>query len=133
MIRVVRLISGEQIVTQVKEKEDKKDFRYLVEPLKMEIVPKLSKEFMVEEHMSLTEWIFHSQTKEHPIHKSKILTVANANDSLSEYYNNIKEHLKTRTWKMGTRQEMNELSEEEEQAMSDEDIMDYLSGNRTLH
>ena len=99
----------------------------------MEIVPKLSKEFMVEEHMSLTEWIFHSQTKEHPIHKSKILTVANANDSLSEYYNNIKEHLKTRTWKMGTRQEMNELSEEEEQAMSDEDIMDYLRGNRTLH
>ena len=133
MIRVVRLISGEQIVTQVKEKEDKKDFIYLVEPLKMEIVPKLSKEFMVEEHMSLTEWIFHSQTKEHPIHKSKILTVANANDSLSEYYNNIKEHLKTRTWKMGTRQEMNELSEEEEQAMSDEDIMDYLRGNRTLH
>jgi hypothetical protein len=133
MIRVVRLISGEQIVTQVKEKEDKKDFLYLVEPLKMEIVPKLSKEFMVEEHMSLTEWIFHSQTKEHPIHKSKILTVANANDSLSEYYNNIKEHLKTRTWKMGTRQEMNELSEEEEQAMSDEDIMDYLRGNRTLH
>ena len=131
MIRVVRLISGEQIVTQVKEKEDKKDFLYLVEPLKMEIVPKLSKEFMVEEHMSLTEWIFHSQTKEHPIHKSKILTVANANDSLSEYYNNIKEHLKTRTWKMGTRQEMNELSEEEEQAMSDEDIMDYLRGNRT--
>ena len=65
MIRVVRLISGEQIVTQVKEKEDKKDFLYLVEPLKMEIVPKLSKEFMVEEHMSLTEWIFHSQTKEH--------------------------------------------------------------------
>ena len=133
MIRVVRLISGEQIVPQVKEKEDKKDFLYLVEPLKMEIVPKLSKEFMVEEHMSLTEWIFHSQTKEHPIHKSKILTVANANDSLSEYYNNIKEHLKTRTWKMGTRQEMNELSEEEEQAMSDEDIMDYLRGNRTLH
>ena len=133
MIRVVRLISGEQIVTQVKEKEDKKDFLYLVEPLKMEIVPKLSKEFMVEEHMPLTEWIFHSQTKEHPIHKSKILTVANANDSLSEYYNNIKEHLKTRTWKMGTRQEMNELSEEEEQAMSDEDIMDYLRGNRTLH
>ena len=133
MIRVVRLISGEQIVTQVKEKEDKKDFLYLVEPLKMEIVPKLSKEFMVEEHMSLTEWIFHSQTKEHPIHKSKILTVANANDSLSEYYNNIKEHLKTRTWKMGTRQEMNELSEEEEQAMGDEDIMDYLRGNRTLH
>ena len=133
MIRVVRLISGELIVTQVKEKEDKKDFLYLVEPLKMEIVPKLSKEFMVEEHMSLTEWIFHSQTKEHPIHKSKILTVANANDSLSEYYNNIKEHLKTRTWKMGTRQEMNELSEEEEQAMSDEDIMDYLRGNRTLH
>jgi hypothetical protein len=70
---------------------------------------------------------------EDPIHKSKILTVANANDSLSEYYNNIKEHLKTRTWKMGTRQEMNELSEEEEQAMSDEDIMDYLRGNRTLH
>ena len=133
MIRVVRLISGEQIVTQVKEKEDKKDFLYLVEPLKMEIVPKLSKEFMVEEHMSLTEWIFHSQSKEHPIQKSKILTVANANDSLSEYYNNIKEHLKTRTWKMGTRQEMNELSEEEEQAMSDEDIMDYLRGNRTLH
>ena len=133
MIRVVRLISGEQIVTQIKEKEDKKDFLYLVEPLKMEIVPKLSKEFMVEEHMSLTEWIFHSQTKEHPIHKSKILTVANANDSLSEYYNNIKEHLKTRTWKMGTRQEMNELSEEEEQAMGDEDIMDYLRGNRTLH
>ena len=29
--------------------------------------------------------------------------------------------------------EMNELSEEEEQAMSDEDIMDYLRGNRTLH
>tara|TARA_A100001011_G_scaffold338041_1_gene368621 strand:+ start:81 stop:482 length:402 start_codon:yes stop_codon:yes gene_type:complete len=133
MIRVVRLISGEQIVTQVKEKEDKKDFLYLVEPLKMEIVPKLSKEFMVEEHMSLTEWIFHSQTKEHPIHKSKILTVANANDSLSEYYNNIKEHLKTRTWKMGTKQEMNEMSEEEEETMSDEDVMEYLRGHRTLH
>ena len=46
MIRVVRLISGEQIVSQIKEKEDKKDFLYLVDPLKMEIVPKLSKEFL---------------------------------------------------------------------------------------
>ena len=133
MIRVVRLISGEQIVSQIKEKEDKKDFLYLVDPLKMEIVPKLSKEYLVEEHMSLSEWIYHSETKEHPVHKSKILTVANANDSLSEYYNNIKDHLKTRKWKMGTRQEMNEMSQEEEEALTDNDVMDYLQGNRTIH
>ena len=51
MIRILRLISGEQLVARVQEHKDKKDFLYLHEPLKMEIVPKLSKDFMVEEHI----------------------------------------------------------------------------------
>ena len=133
MIRIVRLVSGEQLVAKISEHKDKKDFLYLHEPLKMEIVPKLSKDFMVEEHMSLSEWIYQAESKEHPIHKSKILTVANANDNLSEYYQNIKDHLKTRKWKVGTKQEMNEMSQEEEEALTDNDVMDYLQGNRTIH
>ena len=133
MIRILRLISGEQIVTQVKEKEDKKDFLYLVEPLKMEIVPKLSKEFMVEEHMSLQEWIYQADNKEHPIHKSKILTVANANDRLTEYYQNIKEHLKSRKWNIGSAQEMNEMDNFEEEQLTDNEVVEYIKGRRTIH
>ena len=34
---------------------------------------------------------------------------------------------------MGTRQEMNEMSQEEEEALTDKDVMDYLQGNRTIH
>ena len=133
MIRIVRLISGEQLVAKVSEHEKKKDFLYLHEPLKMEIVPKLSNEFMVEEHMSLSEWIYQADNKEHPIHKSKILTVANANDNLSEYYQNIKSHLKSRKWKVGTKQEMNEMSQEEEEHLTDIDLLEYVRGNRTVH
>ena len=133
MIRIVRLVSGEQLVAKISEHKDKKDFLYLHEPLKMEIVPKLSKDFMVEEHMSLSEWIYQAESKEHPIHKSKILTVANANDNLSEYYQNIKDHLKTRKWKVGTKQEMNEISQEEEEHLTDIDVLEYVRGNRTVH
>jgi len=133
MIRIVRLVSGEQLVAKISEHKDKKDFLYLHEPLKMEIVPKLSNDFMVEEHMSLSEWIYQAESKEHPIHKSKILTVANANDNLSEYYQNIKDHLKTRKWKVGTKQEMNEMSQEEEEHLTDIDVLEYVRGNRTVH
>ena len=133
MIRIVRLVSGEQLVAKISEHKDKKDFLYLHEPLKMEIVPKLSNDFMVEEHMSLSEWIYQAESKEHPIHKSKILTVANANDNLSEYYQNIKSHLKSRKWKVGTKQEMNEMSQEEEEHLTDIDILEYVRGNRTVH
>ena len=133
MIRIVRLVSGEQLVAKISEHKDKKDFLYLHEPLKMEIVPKLSKDFMVEEHMSLSEWIYQAESKEHPIHKSKILTVANANDNLSEYYQNIKSHLKSRKWKVGTKQEMNEMSQEEEEHLTDIDVLEYVRGNRTVH
>ena len=133
MIRIVRLVSGEQLVAKISEHKDKKDFLYLHGPLKMEIVPKLSKDFMVEEHMSLSEWIYQAESKEHPIHKSKILTVANANDNLSEYYQNIKDHLKTRKWKVGTKQEMNEMSQEEEEHLTDIDVLEYVRGNRTVH
>ena len=133
MIRIVRLISGEQLVAKVSEHEKKKDFLYLHEPLKMEIVPKLSNEFMVEEHMSLSEWIYQADNKEHPIHKSKILTVANANDNLSEYYQNIKNHLKSRKWKVGTKQEMNEMTEEEEKHLKDNEVVEYIKGRRTIH
>ena len=133
MIRIVRLVSGEQLVAKISEHKDKKDFLYLHEPLKMEIVPKLSNDFMVEEHMSLSEWIYQAESKEPPIHKSKILTVANANDNLSEYYQNIKNHLKSRKWKVGTKKEMNEMSQEEEEHLTDIDVLEYVRGNRTVH
>lgn len=133
MIRILRLISGEQLVARVQEHKDKKDFLYLHEPLKMEIVPKLSKDFMVEEHMSLQEWIYQADNKEHPIHKSKILTVANANDRLTEYYQNIKEHLKSRKWNIGSAQEMNEMDKFEEEQLTDNEVVEYIKGRRTIH
>ena len=55
---------------------------------------------MFEERMALTEWLTHAKETNHSIHKNRILTVANANDSLAEYYGNIKEHLKQRKWKL---------------------------------
>ena len=36
-------------------------------------------------------------------------------------------------WKVGTKQEMNEMSKEEEEHLTDIDILEYVRGNRTVH
>ena len=101
-VRILRLVSGEQIVCRIQEVKDKPEFLSLVDPLRMDIVPSLIRGKFVEERMALTEWLTHAKETNHSIHKNKILTVANANDSLAEYYGNMKEHLKDRKWKQYT-------------------------------
>lgn len=139
-IRILRLVSGEQIVCKIQEVENKPEFLSLVDPLRMDIIPSLIQGKYVEERMALTEWLTHAKETNHSIHKNRILTVANANDSLAEYYGNIKEHLKQRKWKLiderKTGIEFAERRQQEEDfdsLMDDEDVFHYLNGRRTIH
>ena len=139
-VRILRLISGEQIVCKIQELKDKPEFLSLVEPMRMDIIPSLIKGKFIEERMALTEWLTHAKELNHSIHKSKILAVANANDSLAEYYGNVKEHLKDKKWKLGEERRIgkNEFEEFEKQVefdkiIEDEDVFEYLNGRRTIH
>ena len=59
--------------------------------------------------------------------------VANPNDRLTEYYKNIKEHLKSRKWNIGSAQEMNEMDKFEEEQLTDNEVVEYIKGRRTIH
>jgi hypothetical protein len=52
---------------------------------------------------------------------------------LTEYYQNIKEHLKSRKWNIGSAQEMNEMDNFEEEQLTDNEVVEYIKGRRTIH
>ena len=89
--RLLKLVSGEQIIAGIYVTEGS-DFLRLNDPYKVDLFDGEADgdSYYVEERMALRPWVFQSTDKIYSIHKNNIMTLAVPNETLKDYYNNIR-------------------------------------------
>ena len=90
--------------------------------------------------MALRPWVFQSTDKIYSIHKNNVMTLAVPNDSLKDYYNNIRMNYQKKLEpiqdKLKREQDNRNKFQNMMDRMDDEeyyDTMEYLKGNKTKH
>ena len=135
--RLLKLVSGEQIIAGIYVTEGS-DFLRLNDPYKVDLFDSESDgdSYYVEEKMALRPWVFQSTDKIFSVHKNNIMTLAVPNETLKDYYNNIRlnytKNLEPILKEKAKKDSMNKVLNN----MSDEDYFDtleYLKGNKTKH
>ena len=135
--RLLKLASGEQVIAGIYVQEGS-DFLRLHEPYKIDLYNNEIEEeaYYVEERMALRPWVFQSTDKIYSIHKNHVLTLAVPNDSLKDYYNNVRlNHTKTLEPILEKKQRETNMQKALDR-MNDDDYfetMEYLKGNRKKH
>ena len=135
--RLLKLVSGEQVIAGIYTQEGS-DFLRLHEPYKIDLhnEPVEDDQYWIEERMALRPWVFQSTDKIYSIHKNNIMTLAVPNETLKDYYNNIRlnytKNLEPILKEKAKKDSMNKVLNN----MSDEDYfetLEYLKGNKTKH
>tara|TARA_Y100001937_G_scaffold46873_1_gene65768 strand:- start:1521 stop:1982 length:462 start_codon:yes stop_codon:yes gene_type:complete len=92
--RVLMLSGGQQVIAGIYVTEGS-DFIRLNEPYKIQLHRSEvdSATYFVEEKMSLSPWMFQTVDKVYSIHKNHIMSIAMPNESLKEYYDNVRKGL----------------------------------------
>ena len=139
--RLLKLASGEQVIAGIYVQEGS-DFLRLHEPYKIDLYNNEIEEeaYYVEERMALRPWVFQSTDKIYSIHKNHVLTLAVPNDSLKDYYNNVRLNY-TKKLEPLIEKKLRESSKESSfnkllTNMDDDDYfetLEYLKGNRKKH
>ena len=139
--RLLKLVSGEQVIAGIYTQEGS-DFLRLHEPYKIDLhnEPVEDDQYWIEERMALRPWVFQSTDKIYSIHKNNVMTLAVPNDSLKDYYNNIRmnyqKKLEPLQDKLKREQDNRNKFQNMMDRMDDEeyyDTMEYLKGNKTKH
>ena len=84
IIKVMKLSSGEEIVSEVLTEDNPKSFNVRC-PLKLMSIPRLESSG-IEESISLQRWIHFAEEKDVSIPKAQVLAVAKASIGLSKFY-----------------------------------------------
>ena len=135
--RLLKLVSGEQIIAGIYVTEGS-DFLRLNDPYKVDLFDGEADgdSYYVEERMALRPWVFQSTDKIYSIHKNNIMTLAVPNETLKDYYNNIRLNY-TKTLEPVLKEKAKKDSMNEAlNKMSDDDYfetLEYLKGNKTKH
>ena len=135
--RLLKLVTGEQIIAGMYVTEGS-DFIRLNDPYKLDLyADDMSGEsYYVEEKMALKPWVFQATDKIFSIHKNNIMTLAVPNETLKDYYNNIRLNY-TKTLEPVLKEKAKKDSMNEAlNKMSDDDYfetLEYLKGNKTKH
>tara|TARA_Y100000004_G_scaffold116248_1_gene130655 strand:+ start:339 stop:797 length:459 start_codon:yes stop_codon:yes gene_type:complete len=136
--RLLKLVSGEQVIAGILVQEGS-DFLRLSDPYKIDLhnEPVVDDQYWIEERMALRPWVFQSTDKIFSIHKNNVMTLAVPNDSLKDYYNNLRMNYNKKLEPL-----QDKLKREKDSMqklldrMNDEDYydtMEYLKGNKTKH
>ena len=133
-VKFIRMSTGEDLVSEVVEvKEEDNNYYILVNPLKILYMSGTTNPNVVS--ITLMQWVFHKvcENQEFTIYPNDVITMANANDSLVEYYNDSIEHFE----KMKEKNKARAEAEEKEANLDEiiESINDYfkVGTKRTLH
>ena len=90
MVKIIRLISGEEICCVIPKEQikDKTNLLRLSEPMLIKYVPQIS-EFGISDYIALVKWVGFTNDKIITIPKDKIMTIANATEPFTRRYNKL--------------------------------------------
>ena len=90
MVKIIRLVSGEEICCIIPKEQikDKTNLLRLSEPMLIKYVPQIS-EFGISDYIALVKWVWFTNDKIITIPKDKIMTIANATEPFTRRYNKL--------------------------------------------
>ena len=90
MVKIIRLISGEEICCIIPKEQikDKTNLLRLSEPMLIKYVPQIS-ELGISDYIALVKWVGFTNDKIITIPKDKIMTIANATEPFTRRYNKL--------------------------------------------
>ena len=90
MVKIIRLISGEEICCIIPKEQikDKTNLLRLSERMLIKYVPQIS-EFGISDYIALVKWVGFTNDKIITIPKDKIMTIANATEPFTRRYNKL--------------------------------------------
>ena len=90
MVKIIRLVSGEEICCIIPKEQikDKTNLLRLSEPMLIKYVPQIS-EFGISDYIALVKWVGFTNDKIITLPKDKIMTIANATEPFTRRYNKL--------------------------------------------
>ena len=90
MVKIIRLISGEEICCVIPKEQlkDKTNLIRLSEPMLIKYVPKIT-EMGISDYIALVKWVGFTNDKIITIPKDKIMTIANATKPFTKRYHHL--------------------------------------------
>ena len=90
MVKIIRLVSGEEICCVIPKEQikDKTNLLRLAEPMLIKYVPQIS-EYGISDYIALVKWVGFTNDKIITIPKDKIMTITNASSEMSVSYKAI--------------------------------------------
>ena len=117
MVKIIRLVSGEEICCIIPKEQvkDKSHLLRLSEPMLIKYVPLIT-EVAISDYIALVKWVGFTNDKIITIPKDKIMTIANATEPFTRRYHHLVDSLSNQSQK---------LPSFIERDLSDEDYDDY--------
>ena len=140
-VKIIMLSSGQQVIGSLLIDEGS-NFIRLYDPYKINLHMKefSDDEYIHEEKMSLTPFVFQTVDKIYSVHKNHIVTIGQPNSNIKEYYNSVRLGLFPSTQKelkpIETKAKVEEKFDKMMETMSDEeyfDIVEYLRGKKSVN
>ena len=117
MVKIIRLVSGEEICCIIPKEQvkDKSHLLRLSEPMLIKYVPQIT-EVGISDYIALVKWVGFTNDKIITIPKDKIMTIANATEPFTRRYHHLVDSLSNQSQK---------LPSFIERDLSDEDYDDF--------
>ena len=101
MVKIIRLVSGEEICCIIPKEQvkDKSHLLRLSEPMLIKYVPQIT-EVGISDYIALVKWVGFTNDKIITIPKDKIMTIANATEPFTRRYHHLVDSLSGQTQKL---------------------------------
>ena len=129
MVKIIRLVSGEEICCVIPKEQIKenKTLIRLSEPMLIKYVPRIT-EMGISDYIALVKWVGFTNDKIITIPKDKIMTIANATEPFTRRYHHLVNTINKQDQKLPAfvERDMTDEDYEKYDKMSEKDNLDEL-------
>ena len=129
MVKIIRLVSGEEICCVIPKEQikDNKTLIRLSEPMLIKYVPRIT-EMGISDYIALVKWVGFTNDKIITIPKDKIMTIANATEPFTRRYHHLVNTINKQDQKLPAfvERDMTDEDYEKYDKMSEKDNLDEL-------
>jgi len=129
MVKIIRLVSGEEICCIIPKEQikDNKTLIRLSEPMLIKYVPRIT-EVGISDYIALVKWVGFTNDKIITIPKDKIMTIANATEPFTRRYHHLVDTINKQDQKLPAFVERDMTNEDYEKydKMTEKDNLDEL-------
>ena len=129
MVKIIRLVSGEEICCVIPKEQikDNKTLIRLSEPMLIKYVPRIT-EMGISDYIALVKWVGFTNDKIITIPKDKIMTIANATEPFTRRYHHLVNTINKQDQKLPAfvERDMTDEDYEKYDKMSEKENLDEL-------